>query len=560
MTKPAARAIREPRRACRARERQRLDPPHGARRHRRSTCSREREIEGGPANLYLRRLGNADLVDATSRAAQSARRSSSTPPGSRAPASGSASASASRWCSPRKRLRGSGTSGSRTPTRRRVDRGPGLRAGPCAGPLRRGAHERVLREPVRRLHAARPRRSAAACSPRARTWRWAAAIRGRRSARWPRRQLRDRRAPAPWPRDAAPAQAPPGLVAPRAPRHAGSTSTRWPCSRTRSLTLAPGRHRRIGGFFGWFEADHPAASRRPPTSRPSIATLALPRSRRRPARVARRRADARRRTLFTARPLLALPRPDGGRARRRFWGDERRHVERDGRPPAVVLRRRAAPRRACAPRSSRVLRPHGHLLRTGARSSPTRRRSRPPCGWAACSIRLLTQGHVSINRFLSTARQLPRPVPRAGAARLRRARRRLAAARRARRRSRCRPSGCRWLYAHAGGLIEVRVTGADRPARARPPDRRRSRARRCASLSANTSRSTATTARTRCRSRFERDGAGVVVRAVARHRPRPPLPRGCFRIEPADGTTHRAGRRRRAAVRRRALAPAAVRD
>ena len=86
------------------------------------------------------------------------------------------------------------------------------------------------------------------------------------------------------------------------------------------------------------------------------------------------------------------------------------------------------------------------------------------------------------------------------------------------------PNGCRWLYAHAGGLIEVRSWAVRRSARARRVRSRCWPERPAGSCSRTTSRSTATTARRRWPVRFERDEGGIVVRPVARHRRRPALP------------------------------------
>ena len=60
----------------------------------------------------------------------------------------------------------------------RRDGRPRARAGPRARRLRRGAPERVLRQPVRRPHAARASRRAVSCSRRGRTSRSAAGTRG----------------------------------------------------------------------------------------------------------------------------------------------------------------------------------------------------------------------------------------------------------------------------------------------------------------------------------------------------------------------------------------------
>src|SRR5262249_14631540 len=107
----------------------------------------------------------------------------------------------------------------------------------------------------------------------------------------------------------------------------------------------------------------------------------------------------------------------------------------------------------------RVLRPHGRILRTGAGLEPDEASLTTTVWMAGVFNALLTQGHVSINRLLSTTRSylgLQRAhgqrvfvelaagwylldVPSAWEVT---------------------PSTCRWLYAHAGGLIEVRVVAA----------------------------------------------------------------------------------------------------
>src|SRR5678815_5269544 len=107
----------------------------------------------------------------------------------------------------------------------------------------------------------------------------------------------------------------------------------------------------------------------------------------------------------------------------------------------------------------RVLRPHGHLLRTGEHLTPDEASLTTTVWMGGVFNALLTQGHVSINRFLSTTRSylsLQRAhgqrlfveladgwhlldVPSAWETTA---------------------HACRWLYAHAGGLLEVRVTAA----------------------------------------------------------------------------------------------------
>lgn len=248
-------------------------------------------------------------------------------------------------------------------------------------------------------------------------------------------------------------EAPAGLVAPRLPGVRRQHEHSMAVIQDAPLALAPGAaaHR---GFFGWFEPDHQAV-----TSDADLAAVdralalpeaAAPRTRRRATAVAHPAA-----TLFSAHNLLRC-RDLTDAEIARFWGNDLRHVEREdgrllsffaGARTHVVLRAKEV----------RVLRPHGHLLRTGEHLTPDEASLTTTVWMAGVFNALLTQGHVSINRLLSTTRSylsLQRAhgqrifveqddgyalldVPSAWEVS---------------------PSACRWLYAHAGGLIEVRVT------------------------------------------------------------------------------------------------------
>ena len=205
-----------------------------------------------------------------------------------------------------------------------------------------------------------------------------------------------------------------------------------------------------------------------------------------------------------------------------------------------------------------MLRPHGHLLRTGDHLTPDEASLTTTVWMAGVFNALLTQGHVSINRLLSTTRSylsLQRAhgqrifveqddgyalldVPSAWEVS---------------------PSACRWLYAHAGGLIEVRVTAPTTRHAIEleiailegPPCALPAVQPRCAQR------------RRRCRGRTgplqarrHRDRPA----ADPRHRRRPPLPRRCLSPGSAGRHHHRSGEPGRGAVRRQALTPAAVRD
>ena len=188
------------------------------------------EIEGGPANVYLRRhAAPRSTCDAAPRAGEPRhdrrRRAGLVARGEwqgdplrrRARARGS------------RRRRGSGTSAlARTSGATRATVDARLRAGPGARALRRDPHERVLREPVRRLRAARASRRAATCWRSGRTCRWAAATRGRRSARSGTRSSFATDALELHGLATRAGDVAAGLARRRCPARAASTSTRWP--------------------------------------------------------------------------------------------------------------------------------------------------------------------------------------------------------------------------------------------------------------------------------------------------------------------------------------------
>jgi cellobiose phosphorylase len=249
-------------------------------------------------------------------------------------------------------------------------------------------------------------------------------------------------------------EAPAGLTAPSLPGVRRQHEHAMLVIQDAPVQLAP-RASTARGFFAWLEPDHPAA-----TSVADLAAveraIALPEAS--PARAEPVAAGApAASTLFSARPLLRC-RDLTDAEIARLWGEGLRHVEReDGR----VLSFFAGTDTHVALRAKelRVLRPHGHLLRTGGRLEPDEASLTTTVWMAGVFNALLTQGHVSINRLFSTTRSylgLQRAhgqrifvelangwhlldVPSAWEVT---------------------PNACRWLYAHAGGLIEVRVTAA----------------------------------------------------------------------------------------------------
>lgn len=206
------------------------------------------------------------------------------------------------------------------------------------------------------------------------------------------------------------------------------------------------------GFFGLFEPDHPAATADIDLSRVEqvlSAPEATP-----PEITVPPDSAAPAVSLFSATPPLAVEdlTPDDITS---LFGSERRQEECDdqgrylsffcGESRHVVLRSKEL----------RVLRPHGHMLRTGTHLTPDETALTSTTWMTGVFHSMLTQGHVSINRFLSTVhgylglfrshgqrmfaeiegewRLLDVPSAYEIA-----------------------PDECRWLYKHANGLIEVR--------------------------------------------------------------------------------------------------------
>ena len=250
-------------------------------------------------------------------------------------------------------------------------------------------------------------------------------------------------------------EAPVGLVAERLPGVRRQHEHSMAVIQNAPLVLAPGADAALG-FFGWFEADHPTA-----TSAADLACIdracALPEAAApsQPERAGPCVPGAA--TLFSDCALLRC-RDLTDAEIARFWGEDLRHAEReDGRLLSFFTATHTHV--ALRAKELRVLRPHGHLLRTGDRLTPDEASLTTTAWMTGVFNALLTQGHVSINRLLSTTRSylgLQRAhgqrlfveredgfhlldVPSAWE---------------------ITPSTCRWLYAHADGLIEVRLGAA----------------------------------------------------------------------------------------------------
>jgi 1,2-beta-oligoglucan phosphorylase len=218
-----------------------------------------------------------------------------------------------------------------------------------------------------------------------------------------------------------------------------------------ALTLAPGAGADLG-FFGCVLAHHPDATTNADLAAVDAA-LALPEALAPAWSDDAHETIAPARTLFSSAPLLAVADLDAAELDTLF-SVSRRHEERDdagkrlsffhGDNAHVVLRAKELI----------VKRPHGHILRSGSALEPDEASLTSTPWMAGVFHSMVTQGHVGINRFLSTVRGwlgqfrsqglrlfvsidgrwLLLGVPST---------------------FEMRPAACRWIYKHAGGLIEV---------------------------------------------------------------------------------------------------------
>jgi len=215
------------------------------------------------------------------------------------------------------------------------------------------------------------------------------------------------------------------------------------------ITLAPGAKAR-SGFFGWFVTDQQTATSAD-DAKWVDAALALPEATAPtwPNAIKTAQPAA---SLFTSAPLLTAL-PLGEAEVTKHFGADRRQEERQqgellsfftGAHSHVVLKAKEL----------LVLRPHGHLLRSGGALTPDESALMSTAWMNGVFHSMVTQGHVSINRFLSTCHtylglfrshgqrvfveldghwQLL-AVPSA---------------------FEMSPDSCRWIYKHHGGVIEV---------------------------------------------------------------------------------------------------------
>jgi cellobiose phosphorylase len=294
--------------------------------------------------------------------------------------------------------------------------------------------------------------------------------------------------------------------------------------------LAPGESAALG-WFGRVQADHPQ-----PTSSSDLAvvdaTLALPE-----AQPPSWRADpptARPEpSLFATAPLLAALELDEP-ALEAIFGTTRRHPERaaDGRLLAFFHGENGHV--ALRAKELAVLRPHGQVLRTGTLALPDESALTSTVWMGGVFHSMLTQGHVSINRCLSTVRSylglfrsqgLRLFVEVDGAWQLLDQPSAFEMT----------PEACRWVYRHAGGRIDVRSRAHSEPhgfgLELEVVDGPALRCLVCLHVALNGDDGS-----TPGRVHWSRDGEAVLMTPAPKSELGQRFPQGHFRIEPSDDT------------------------
>ncbi len=215
------------------------------------------------------------------------------------------------------------------------------------------------------------------------------------------------------------------------------------------------------GFFGLYVADHPDATSDSDIRRAAEA-LSLPESA--PVTLpagTTGTSSPDNTTLFSSAPLLPTTSLDAAELRR-FFAPPWRHEETDDRGETLSLFQGDNSHVVLRTKEIHVQRPHGHLLRTGHHTTPDESALTSTTWMNGVFHSMLTQGHVSINRFLSTIHtylglfrshgqrvfvevdgqwnllDLPSAYEMS-------------------------PEACRWIYRHAAGIIQVRAQAHSDP-------------------------------------------------------------------------------------------------
>jgi cellobiose phosphorylase len=155
----------------------------------------------------------------------------------------------------------------------------------------------------------------------------------------------------------------------------------------------------VAGFFGTCLDDHDDATASADAQR-AAQILALPEAT--PPNIYPTGDDSSHSaTLFSSAPLLAAADLDRDSLQTAF-GSSRRHEETDERGELLSFFHGSSSHVVLRSKELRVLRPHGHLLRTGRNTTPDETALTSTAWMSGVFHSMVTEGHVSINRFLST--------------------------------------------------------------------------------------------------------------------------------------------------------------
>jgi 1,2-beta-oligoglucan phosphorylase len=219
-----------------------------------------------------------------------------------------------------------------------------------------------------------------------------------------------------------------------------------------AVHLSPGE-RTTTGFFGWFSSDHPSATSAADLDAVNSA-LSLPEATLEDADASIAQDSHVAATLFSqAAPLQTLDL--GSDELNALFGSARRHEEIDDQGRLLAFFCNEQRHVVLRAKELRVHRPHGHLLRTGNDLTPDETALTSTVWMNGVFHSMLTQGHVSFNRLLSAVHSylglfrshgLRVFVELAGEWRLLDVPSAFE----------IQPQACRWIYKHQGGVVEVR--------------------------------------------------------------------------------------------------------
>ncbi len=215
----------------------------------------------------------------------------------------------------------------------------------------------------------------------------------------------------------------------------------------------------IAGFFGAYLADHPSATSASDLERVSQ-TLALPEAAA-PSIPSSPAATSGSATIFTSAGLLNGLDLDT-QALRLLFASPWRHEELGETGERLSFFHGADCHVVLSAKEQYTQRPHGHLLRTGRHLTPDETALTSTAWMSGVFHSMLTQGHVSINRFLSTVHSYlglfrshgQRVFMQTGGAW------RLLNVPSAFEMS---PNACRWIYRHEEGMVQMRAEAHSDP-------------------------------------------------------------------------------------------------